>query len=30
MRPQRMPNGLVIGPCTGQMSPLEETPLPVE
>src|SRR5919197_1351549 len=30
MRPQRMPNGLVIGPCTGQMSPLAETPLPVE
>src|SRR5919206_156225 len=25
MRPQRMPNGLAIGPCTGQMSPREAT-----
>ena len=30
MRPQRQPKPLVIGPLTGQMSPLDEVPLPLE
>src|ERR671929_2127973 len=30
MRPQRMPKGLVIGPLTGQMSPLDDTWLGAE
>jgi hypothetical protein len=30
MRPQRQPKPLVIGPFTGQISPLEEVPVPLD